>query len=86
MFSVLILFVDSPISFLFFFFSVLLSDLPIPDHMDHLHVLKLAQERKLNGDKNKSERGEESSSGTATSLTKGSVGGGTPSKEKSLAG
>lgn len=80
MFMTLILFVDSHV--LQFFFAVLLRDLPIPDHMDRLRVLKLDQERKLKGDKGKSARGEKSLSGTTTSLAKGLTGGETPSKEK----
>lgn len=52
-------------------FSVLLKDLPIPSHMDRQSILKLAQERKLKGDKGNGDKGEEGSLGTATSQALG---------------
>lgn len=45
-------------------------------------MLKLAQERKLKGDKDKSERGDDSLIGTATSLAKGPDSGKNPSRDK----
>lgn len=52
-------------------FLVLLKDLPIPAHMDRQRILKLAHGRKLKRDKSKGDKGEEGSSGTATSQALG---------------